>query len=114
MPNIEIHGYGPGGTDNMMKNRAAVDARRRIWKALDGAEYLKDVVVSDVYTTTTNCDGIPQPFLRIVSSGEAQAVVADIEKRLTNDFDIEVMPLLRFVPKPRDFVSMDDPLRRPL
>lgn len=99
MPLIEMHGYGPSRAEAVFANRTAIQDRERIWEALKDAPYIKDVVVTDCYTGSTNYEGETQRYLRIIASAEVKEIVADIERRLIGHFDIEVMPLLRFTLK---------------
>jgi hypothetical protein len=91
MPNIEIHGMGSACSDGI---------RSKICSAMNGANYVKEIVITTATDFTGDIEGNPRPFLRVVfAKNEPAGIYNDCLKRIDDlKMDTEVLVIERFIP----------------
>ncbi|MFA5986012.1 MAG: hypothetical protein WC819_01535 [Parcubacteria group bacterium] len=89
MPNIEMHGFPMYNEDVVVKDVRCVFA---------GASFQDKYVITSVLSDVRDHYGDEKPFFRVFVTPDDP--LDEIVKRLkTLKYDIEVVPLLRFIPK---------------
>lgn len=92
MPNIEMHGLNEGDLRDMYD---------QLVSRFRGANYASEVVITGVRSAVRDLSNEFQPFLRIyLTTDGLTACLSDMKERLADiELDIEIIPLLEFIPK---------------
>jgi len=103
MPNIEMWGFGPVGSELHFVNPLAHGIYSAIQKKLNKESFKDDFVITMVPSFCFNGKERKMPFVRICSSEQNHTeriieILQQIQKEEGIPFDIEVQPLERFIP----------------